>query len=654
MSYKPQFPGLYDVRDFGAKIDGVTDDTAAVNAANSAINTAGGGTLVFPVGTCLITGHIVFPNSSFVGLVNPYSRQSSVRWKGLSPDIRNGQQQGPDAISAGTRLEMTYNGAGVAKIETYGLGHVELDHITFSDQSGGSLPFFYSTGTTPSIHDSTFSGYANKNGIANDQDAIILGGSTETTNTLNDPAAPFQGYDALIHDNFFAHIRRALFLRVYVAATDFHGNFISHSCGSNLTASVSAATNATTTVLTSTAHHLQIGAVYARLTFAGFTGNWAPLNGIHASTTVVDANTISVSVDSSTFGALTGTPVFYNGAAVELSVPSGMGQDNMLYANRIEMLAYAFGFKLNNSSFNHLWANDLEDAHLGTTIAVVSYENSATYNQMIGTAIDLAVQNEDATSLGTNTYIDSVAGFHTPNAVTSGNLIGTNTNGSQGTVVAQITTPATSTVQAPQQYGFYLKGKYWTGSASATDQWQMYQSLPAAGANPPSWLNIAHSGSSNADLRIQLGSSIAFFHGSGGGWGASGDFTNAGNFSQTGHSFYLNGVAINLNPSAGAATGSNNYAPSQFAPASLYWDGAASQADRWYFGPVIGTGSNPTTTFEFRRGSGTSGKVAVRVPALNVVTMPVYANNAAAVSGGLVAGDLYRTGADPDPVMIVH
>lgn len=35
-------------------------------------------------------------------------------------------------------------------------------------------------------------------------------------------------------------------------------------------------------------------------------------------------------------------------------------------------------------------------------------------------------------------------------------------------------------------------------------------------------------------------------------------------------------------------------------------------------------------------------------------TLPVYANNAAAISGGLIAGNLYRTGADPDTVCIVH
>lgn len=39
---------------------------------------------------------------------------------------------------------------------------------------------------------------------------------------------------------------------------------------------------------------------------------------------------------------------------------------------------------------------------------------------------------------------------------------------------------------------------------------------------------------------------------------------------------------------------------------------------------------------------------------LRLGDIAIYANNAAALAGGLVAGDLYRTGADPDPVMIVH
>ena len=34
--------------------------------------------------------------------------------------------------------------------------------------------------------------------------------------------------------------------------------------------------------------------------------------------------------------------------------------------------------------------------------------------------------------------------------------------------------------------------------------------------------------------------------------------------------------------------------------------------------------------------------------------LPVYANNAAAISGGLSSGAFYRTGADPDFVAVVH
>ncbi len=41
---------------------------------------------------------------------------------------------------------------------------------------------------------------------------------------------------------------------------------------------------------------------------------------------------------------------------------------------------------------------------------------------------------------------------------------------------------------------------------------------------------------------------------------------------------------------------------------------------------------------------------------LNAVgaSLAVYANNAAAITGGLAAGNLYRTGADPDVVCVVH
>lgn len=54
----------------------------------------------------------------------------------------------------------------------------------------------------------------------------------------------------------------------------------------------------------------------------------------------------------------------------------------------------------------------------------------------------------------------------------------------------------------------------------------------------------------------------------------------------------------------------------------------------------------------------TSGNLGIgtSVPTskLHVVGIPVFATNAAALAGGLTAGAFYRTGADPDPLCIVH
>ncbi|HUV27157.1 MAG TPA: glycosyl hydrolase family 28-related protein, partial [Anaerolineales bacterium] len=39
---------------------------------------------------------------------------------------------------------------------------------------------------------------------------------------------------------------------------------------------------------------------------------------------------------------------------------------------------------------------------------------------------------------------------------------------------------------------------------------------------------------------------------------------------------------------------------------------------------------------------------------IQTLTLSIYANNAAAIAGGLVAGQLYRTNADPDTICVVH
>lgn len=86
----------------------------------------------------------------------------------------------------------------------------------------------------------------------------------------------------------------------------------------------------------------------------------------------------------------------------------------------------------------------------------------------------------------------------------------------------------------------------------------------------------------------------------------------------------LVGLYLDYSADVGAFTGVNTYALYQ--PAS---------GKKNYFAGSVGVGAVPTSP-------------------LQVVGLPVYANNAAALAGGLTAGAFYRTGADPDPVCVVH
>lgn len=75
------------------------------------------------------------------------------------------------------------------------------------------------------------------------------------------------------------------------------------------TITVSAASNANPVSFTATAHGLdyQSGATITPLiSIQGATGNWTPINGVFVATPT-SANTFTIAVDSTAFGALTGT-----------------------------------------------------------------------------------------------------------------------------------------------------------------------------------------------------------------------------------------------------------------------------------------------------------------------------------------------------------
>jgi hypothetical protein len=60
----PSAPGLhFNVRDFGAKGDGATDDTAPLQKALETAARGGGGIVFAPTGNYLVKGHLVVPDN---------------------------------------------------------------------------------------------------------------------------------------------------------------------------------------------------------------------------------------------------------------------------------------------------------------------------------------------------------------------------------------------------------------------------------------------------------------------------------------------------------------------------------------------------------------------------------------------------------------
>ncbi|MEZ0226303.1 MAG: Ig-like domain-containing protein [Alphaproteobacteria bacterium] len=61
---------IYDVRDYGALGDGVTNDTSAIQAAVNAARDAGGGEVYIPTGTYIVTGNPTNPSAGCIMLYN--------------------------------------------------------------------------------------------------------------------------------------------------------------------------------------------------------------------------------------------------------------------------------------------------------------------------------------------------------------------------------------------------------------------------------------------------------------------------------------------------------------------------------------------------------------------------------------------------------
>jgi len=205
-----------NVLDFGAMCDGTTDDTAAVNNAISYICSVGGGILQFPHGTCLMLGAMNIPYTNMGGTgVQPMQRPISLR--GVSANYGWNGQSFPQQAGSGTVIDMRYGGGDafghVAKIDTRGMGTLEIDSITFIDGGTSNYLFIQTTNTVLKVNNCRFLGNQANNGQTCVQDAIRLGGITSSASgalQTDNPLAGFQGYGSAIENCQFDSIRECV------------------------------------------------------------------------------------------------------------------------------------------------------------------------------------------------------------------------------------------------------------------------------------------------------------------------------------------------------------------------------------------------------------------------------------------------------------
>lgn len=90
-SADPAATGVWSVKDFGAKGDGTTDDTAAFQSAMDAVHKAGGGTVLAPRGNYFFAGHLSVPPAvTLQGIWKSVPAHNGLRDRGLPKPTDDG------------------------------------------------------------------------------------------------------------------------------------------------------------------------------------------------------------------------------------------------------------------------------------------------------------------------------------------------------------------------------------------------------------------------------------------------------------------------------------------------------------------------------------------------------------------------------------
>jgi hypothetical protein len=215
---------IFNVKAYGAKGDGTTDDTAAVQDAITAAAAAGGGVIYFPAGTYLLGTALSIP---YVAGTPPL--QKPLRFTGALMDT-NGASWGHD-LNGGSILNLTETSDTLGKFDSRGAGYLEIDHLSLTDTGSDSIPFIFVTNTTLHAHDLNFT--SSQMQTSNVQDAIVLGGTNIADVGTANSDAPFAGYGTVIRDNFFNRVRHAVIGYSYANGVQIVDNTIGNGSGSS-------------------------------------------------------------------------------------------------------------------------------------------------------------------------------------------------------------------------------------------------------------------------------------------------------------------------------------------------------------------------------------------------------------------------------------
>ncbi|GAA5154822.1 hypothetical protein GCM10023340_38980 [Nocardioides marinquilinus] len=200
-----------------------TNQRATLLAELTALEAAGGGTLVLPAGTVTIASNdLTLPTDG----ATPVPKMNSLRLRGQGSQWAS---RGAIDPQGGTVLHFTGPAGAHAAIRGNGVGLFQLDDLTMQVDNGH---FIHVTNTVFRAVD-TVSFIGGNSHTACDQD-VFVGGGTQQVEGGAGWDDGFQGYGSTVTGCFFNNIRRAVYGRAFFNGVVIRDNTVWNQCGTDL------------------------------------------------------------------------------------------------------------------------------------------------------------------------------------------------------------------------------------------------------------------------------------------------------------------------------------------------------------------------------------------------------------------------------------